>query len=283
MTDSRSALRQVAANAGGWTVHPINDAAVACDKFKHADGTWVQVVYNRSMRLSDVTYQIAGQQDVYRLTGSTRREKIEEIMRNRRGVVETQRAELTAIAESNGWRKIERPEPYLDIWMRRGEHTEVWIYATPTGEVEQAIMGGSGTKGVSLIQATATLASTPPPKPEVKRLESPNDVASFALMHGLRHDWHEPDQITAQVRGRSFDNAGFDGTSAGDLAGTEAEEIGVTLFKEGVPVAEINLATLFSLAAEASDVPLVRELASNYHNNLLSAESAMDAIASAVL
>lgn len=68
------------------------------------------------------------------------------------------------------------------------------------------------------------------------------DVALFqaAAKAKVRHDWHEPDEqdLTATVRGTSFDNAG-----------TENEKR-VIVKKEGRPIGKINLATLLSLGME---------------------------------
>lgn len=43
------------------------------------------------------------------------------------------------------------------------------------------------------------------------RISSRQELIDFQRTHGLRYDWHEPDEqnITARVEGVSFDNAGF--------------------------------------------------------------------------
>jgi hypothetical protein len=45
----------------------------------------------------------------------------------------------------------------------------------------------------------------------MKRIDTQDELTQFANQHGLRSDWHEPDEqeITARVEGVSFDNAGF--------------------------------------------------------------------------
>lgn len=96
---------------------------------------------------------------------------------------------------------------------------------------------------------------------EVRRIDTRTELIGLARELGVRPDWHEPDEqeVTAQVHGANFDNAGFWGTS--ELAhrarlntqGIEFSdaslEMWVTLYRDNVPVAEINLATLFALAA----------------------------------
>ncbi len=73
-------------------------------------------------------------------------------------------------------------------------------------------------------------------------------------------DWHEPDQVdvTAVVFGRDFDNAGtwpYDPTRPDDWAvgslDSEALEMYVELRKDQMPVAHVNLATLFHWACTA--------------------------------
>jgi hypothetical protein len=90
---------------------------------------------------------------------------------------------------------------------------------------------------------------------EIKRIETRDDLV--ALMNVLRipSDWHEVDQVGvgALVNGSSFDNAGFWGAAEQDRwvqrTGTlEGVELWVTLYCDGHPVAEVNLATLFAFA-----------------------------------
>jgi hypothetical protein len=69
------------------------------------------------------------------------------------------------------------------------------------------------------------------------------ELAEVAVTLGVGDDWHEPDQVdvTATVTGGSFDNSG-----AAHL------EKNVVLIKDGVPAAQIALATLLSFACDHS-------------------------------
>jgi hypothetical protein len=92
---------------------------------------------------------------------------------------------------------------------------------------------------------------------EVQRISTRDELAALARRLRVRPDWHEPDEqgVTAEVRGRSFDNAGYWGIAeeAGMLArhghaGAQAVEQYVVLHQAGLPVAEVSLATLFAFA-----------------------------------
>lgn len=74
----------------------------------------------------------------------------------------------------------------------------------------------------------------------IESIHSPGELIKFAKKHGLRSDWHEPDEqgITAKVIGSSLDNAGV------------GHELQVVLKKDGKPVLQVNLATLLSWACE---------------------------------
>lgn len=75
-------------------------------------------------------------------------------------------------------------------------------------------------------------------------------AALIALVEelSLGSDWHEPgaQDVTARVFGKSFDNAGFWGDDR--LNGEPHEELHVELYKDGEPIAVVNLATLFAWA-----------------------------------
>jgi len=79
---------------------------------------------------------------------------------------------------------------------------------------------------------------------------------------GVRTDWHEPDEqdVTARVFGVDFDNAGFWGPSLAPYS--QYAEQHVVLYKEGEPVAAVNLATLFAWATglEADVVEVTDEV-----------------------
>jgi hypothetical protein len=83
------------------------------------------------------------------------------------------------------------------------------------------------------------------------RINSKEDLRKVAANLNVRDDWHEPDEqeVTAEVFGKTFDNAGFWGF---DMAQVDEfpGEMYVVLFKDGFAVAEVNLATLFSIAAQ---------------------------------
>lgn len=90
------------------------------------------------------------------------------------------------------------------------------------------------------------------PAPEVVRIHDLNQLKEVAAVLGVRPDWHEPDEqeVTAHVGGHCFDNAGFwpEATCSQDLRDAKATEMYVELRKEGLPLAIINLATLFAMA-----------------------------------
>lgn len=83
----------------------------------------------------------------------------------------------------------------------------------------------------------------------MKEIHTPDDLVQLAIDLNLRESWHEPDEqgVSAQVAGQKFDNAGFWGSS---MEVTGDREMTVKIFQDDVPVAEVNLATLFSWAAE---------------------------------
>lgn len=94
--------------------------------------------------------------------------------------------------------------------------------------------------------------------PQPVRVHTIAELKVVAAKLGVRPDWHEPEEqeVTAKVYGQSFDNAGtwpMDLDRAGDrFAATapesEALEMYVELHKDGLPVAIVNLATLFAMA-----------------------------------
>lgn len=85
----------------------------------------------------------------------------------------------------------------------------------------------------------------------MKLIHKRAELVELAKQLGTRPDWHEPDEqdLTAEVHGASFDNAGF--WPAGQRIAYTAPEITeqhVILFQDDVPVAAVNLATLFAWA-----------------------------------
>ena len=93
---------------------------------------------------------------------------------------------------------------------------------------------------------------------DIDRISTQDDLVALANRLGVRPDWHEPDEqdVTAQVHGGSFDNAGFWGKEEydcwvaeyGHARANAGIEKWVTLWQHGRPVAEVNLATLFAWA-----------------------------------
>ena len=85
----------------------------------------------------------------------------------------------------------------------------------------------------------------------MKLIHKRAELVELAKQLGTRPDWHEPDEqdLTAEVHGASFDNAGFwpeDEHRA--YTAPEVIEQHVILYQEGQPVAAVNLATLFAWA-----------------------------------
>lgn len=92
----------------------------------------------------------------------------------------------------------------------------------------------------------------------VLHVQTKRQLQIVARELGVRPDWHEPDeqQVTAVVKGESFDNAGFWGSYQDirrDITHGPAEEMFVQLRQNGETVAEINLATLFAIATQGED------------------------------
>lgn len=101
------------------------------------------------------------------------------------------------------------------------------------------------------------------------RIRTLKQLRALAKYLGVRDDWHEPDEqaVTAMVFGSSFDNAGHwglehlgrayarnrthlhdDGEGWGLQVMPDSCEMFVVLYKDGMAVAEVDLATLFAFA-----------------------------------
>lgn len=98
-----------------------------------------------------------------------------------------------------------------------------------------------------------------------------DQFVEFARKHGLRMNWHEPDEqdITARVAGVAFDNAGFWPAQHGNS--TESVELHVIFAKQpwsdeecpcgdvhrlaGEDLAAVNLATLCAWATGYGSTP----------------------------
>lgn len=83
----------------------------------------------------------------------------------------------------------------------------------------------------------------------MKRIINRDEFRQLANELGVRSDWHEPDEqeVEANVRGVSFDNAGF-----WPHPERSFEEQHVVIYQMGRAVAAINLATLCAWASEES-------------------------------
>ena len=83
----------------------------------------------------------------------------------------------------------------------------------------------------------------------MKHINTKKELIELAKELGVRRDWHEPDEqdLTAVVKGKCFDNAGF---WPGPFEGLPKNcvELHVILKKNKKPIAVINLATLLAWA-----------------------------------
>lgn len=77
-----------------------------------------------------------------------------------------------------------------------------------------------------------------------------SQLVALAELLGMRKDWHEPDEqdVTVEVKGVSFDNAGFWPQSY-----SSGEEFHVVIKQDGEEIATVNLATLFAWATGLED------------------------------
>lgn len=85
----------------------------------------------------------------------------------------------------------------------------------------------------------------------MKRITKRSELIDLANKLGVRPEWHEPDEqsVTATVKGRRFDNAGF----WPDASHPSILERHVILKQNGKPVGAVNLATLFAWATGFDD------------------------------
>jgi hypothetical protein len=98
-------------------------------------------------------------------------------------------------------------------------------------------------------ETVITTAPTPDPLGPVLRITERQELVDLAAVLGMRPDWHEPDayNVTAEVGGSTFDNAGFWPTETVTV-GDPQHELFVRLVQDGRAVADVNLATLFAWA-----------------------------------
>lgn len=137
--------------------------------------------------------------------------------------------------------------------MRRfGVNTDrPWVFMTSAGHStlsDQEMANGPWTP----------VSTADPEEPRVpSRIPDPQALASFASAHGLRHDWHEPDEsnISARIIGKHLDNA-MGSTTRHEHAdwGGEFNVVLTRMDEEEREIQEdlavVNLATLLSWAAE---------------------------------
>jgi hypothetical protein len=84
----------------------------------------------------------------------------------------------------------------------------------------------------------------------IPKITTREELQNFAAVHGLRPDWHEPDEqgVTAWTYGAVLDNAMGAGWVPDDSS--IDGEINVILIVNGVKEAVINLAELLAWAAD---------------------------------
>lgn len=97
----------------------------------------------------------------------------------------------------------------------------------------------------------------------MRRIDTRRQLVELARELGVRRDWHEPDEqnLTARFAGtdQDFDNAGFWGGVDYGTPDRPRQEMHIILVRTdtdpeedpeglGVPVAAVNLATLFAWA-----------------------------------
>jgi hypothetical protein len=97
----------------------------------------------------------------------------------------------------------------------------------------------------------------------IQRITTREQLIELHQRLQLRDDWHEPDEreVSARVRGGSFDNAGYWGTEMITQTfngvtvkhSVRSMEMWVTVTVNGQPTAEVNLATLFAFACGTYD------------------------------
>ena len=96
------------------------------------------------------------------------------------------------------------------------------------------------------------------------QIQTKEELQLLALYLGVRDDWHEPDEqdLTVEIHGTEFDNAGFWGSREVKLQEKDnfyskgykpMLEIWVTICKGGKPIAEVNMATLLAFACDTYD------------------------------
>ena len=85
----------------------------------------------------------------------------------------------------------------------------------------------------------------------VPQINTPEDLKVFAKEHGLRPDWHEPDEqgINAYVYGDDLDNA-FGAGYVSEVEGYDGE-LNVVFTKNGERIAVVNLANVLAWATRA--------------------------------
>lgn len=93
------------------------------------------------------------------------------------------------------------------------------------------------------------MSATTPAENDILTIQDAQALAEFANQHGLREDWHEPDEqnIGARIIGTHLDNAMGSSTH---FEHVEHGEFNIVLTVDGGDAAVVNLATLLSWATE---------------------------------
>jgi hypothetical protein len=123
-------------------------------------------------------------------------------------------------------------------------------------ELEETGASLEEAEAVRLRLCADTLEKHLPAPPGPVRVSSRGDLVLLARVLGVRPDWHEPDEqgVSAKVHGVTLDNAGFWGTNCDEVYVGEGQELWVSLHRDGVPVAEVNLADLLAWASAPQDL-----------------------------
>lgn len=89
-----------------------------------------------------------------------------------------------------------------------------------------------------------------------RHISTKEELQQVAAKLEVRSDWHEPDEqgLTAEFHGKSFGNDGIWGHKVAITP--DSLEQYITLHKNNMPVAEVNLADLLSWASNSPDKPV---------------------------
>lgn len=149
----------------------------------------------------------------------------------------------------------------IKITIRELMDRDIWLQACEMTGTSQWVVNEGYADSSELITLTYSQARElglfrdTPEKPAAIRVRTRDQLRELARALKVRPDWHEPEgqAVTARVHGREFDNAGFWGHDRDGKLVTYGDpgkqELWVELFKDGDPVAEVNLADLLAWAS----------------------------------